>query len=176
MDTDNIESEIIPINFTPYTYNDKNHVTFVRELIADKKLTVLTAYCKRHALYACVIPILTDHNDFIIKIGYSYNITKTLNTISKKYKSNVYLIKIMFIKNKQQGIIFQNILKTQFTSLIEKLSVNNEVDLYKLHPALLNIFDTNASEYNNLTPEEIIVCQNLKIQSTIFDQTISKLF
>ncbi|BCS83793.1 hypothetical protein QLL95_gp0330 [Cotonvirus japonicus] len=168
--------------FTPYSYDNIYDLTQIRHLIAAGSFIPLTRYVKKHVLYGFIIPLITKHNKIIIKFGYTQDIFKRIKTLQSEYKSCVYLIRLKLIEGEHEEKIFHDSLKEQFSELIEEYSSGNKhkVELYQYNPILIDNFDAYLSDRKNvlpvktddLTPEEIMISQNLRIQESIFQHTI----
>lgn len=102
------DKNIGDITYPIYTYNNIAHTQFVRHLKNLSANIPLAKFTNKHVLYAFVIPIKTNHNDIILKFGYSKDIFQRIKDLKSEYGSKVYLINIKIIsgqKTKKDFII-----------------------------------------------------------------------
>jgi prophage antirepressor-like protein len=108
-----------------YYYNNPRHSQFIRHLIKLGSNTSLSKFINKHVLYALIIPLKTDNDCVILKIGYTESINDRLETLQAEYKSNVYFIKAKIISGQKDEEKFHKIIKTKYNSLIEHYEINN---------------------------------------------------
>jgi len=157
----NINKPVYPI----YSMDNEHHVKFINDLISIGSKIALSNYVNCHTLYACFIPLKTDHRYFIIKFGYTYHLAKRMTTLESEYGSKIYLVRAKVATSMQDEENFHDILKLQYSELIQKHKINNKnkVELYKFTPQLLFEFE------NYLCPKKIDdhfnICLDMEMES-----------
>ena len=71
-------------------------------------------------VYMFVVPIKTDHNYIMIKIGYTEKFQDKLNTLEAHYGTRFYFIKAKEVKGKNNEEEFHDSLKKKYPDLHEK--------------------------------------------------------
>ncbi|QGR54397.1 hypothetical protein [Moumouvirus maliensis] len=176
----NIMNKMIKENFVPYSYNNPDNLSFVRQLVVMGSYIELSKYVKKHVLYGFIIPLHNENNHIIIKFGYTEDIIDRIRTLKKEYKSDVYLVRIVTIKGESEEQVFHNLLKSRYENLIEKYSIEekDKVELYKFNPILLNIFDAykinnkDLKESEKITPDEQFIINSVKTQESLFSNLV----
>lgn len=138
-DQEHVNLLIDPKIFYICGYNNKMDITYVNSLIKMGQQIPLAKYLNKHVLYAFIIPLKTDHCYFIIKFGYTENITDRIETLNTEYKSGVYLIGLRLIRGKSDEQTFHDFIKLKYSYLIEAYEIGNKkkVELYKLSPFMM---------------------------------------
>ena len=154
---------IAPDTYPIYNYNDPLDAQFIRHLITIGANTALSKFHNKHILYAFIIPLKTDHQDIIIKFGYSESLIKRDGTLKKEYKSNMYFITAKIINGQRDERTFHDHLKNKFPTLIESHIIDGKekTELYKFSPILLREFDEYLHQDD--TNPELIQCINLEM-------------
>uniref|UniRef100_A0A6G6AA66 Uncharacterized protein n=1 Tax=Borely moumouvirus TaxID=2712067 RepID=A0A6G6AA66_9VIRU len=176
----NIMNKMIKENFVPYSYNNPDNLSFIRQLVVMGSYIELSKYVKKHVLYGFIIPLHNENNHIIIKFGYTEDIIDRIRTLKKEYKSDVYLVRIVTIKGESEEQVFHNLLKSRYENLIEKYSIEekDKVELYKFNPILLNIFDAykinnkDLKESEKITPDEQFIINSVKTQESLFSNLV----
>uniref|UniRef100_A0A6C0LRW4 Uncharacterized protein n=1 Tax=viral metagenome TaxID=1070528 RepID=A0A6C0LRW4_9ZZZZ len=156
---------------------------YLEMLIIEVSRIPISRYFKKHTLYGFVIPLKTDHNDIIIKFGYSEDIIKRIITLRNEYKTDIFLIKLKQITGQNDEETFHNALKTKYSHLVEKQCIDDKekIELYKLSDILINCFDQYMNneipieESKNLTSEEKQIIESIKYQEKIFMSKFNKI-
>ncbi|XWV26653.1 hypothetical protein QJ857_gp0407 [Tupanvirus soda lake] len=176
MNTENYEKLKQTLNYYVCSYDSPNDVMYAQHLISKGSKFPISKYLNKHVLYAFIIPTKTQHNDIIIKFGYSEDITDRFHSLKTEYKSNVFFLGARLITGKKDENIFHNALKTKYADLIEKYSIKdkNKIELYKLSPVLMEEFNNYSDleepedEPTKLEKEELEIMEILKNQEELF--------
>lgn len=132
-----------------YSYENPSHSKYIFKLIKQGSVFPISDFYNQHVLYSVIIDINnTKHNYIIIKFGYSNDLKKRLKSLSNEYKAEIYFIKAKTISSESDEKNFHKILKTNYSSLVEKLHIKNtnKTELYKFHSVLLEEFDKFMNE------------------------------
>lgn len=135
-----------------YNYMSHNDLSLLEMLIKEGANISLSKYIGKHVLYMFVIPIKTEHNDIIIKIGYTEDIIDRIRTLKVEYKTTVFLIRIKIITGKKDESKFHKSMVKLYPQLVEKYKIKNKnkVELYKMSDKILK-------EYDNYMTDETII-------------------
>ena len=122
------------------------------------------------------MPLKTDHNDIVVKIGYTEDITERFHTLESEYKCKPFFIKAKIISGKKDETAFHSFLKSKYEALMDSLYISKKkkTELYKLSPVLMYEYDrylSNEKCDNPSEPHEITSSQ-LKILSYIKEQEL----
>jgi hypothetical protein len=131
-----------------YKYTSIEDIEYAKMLVANGSLKPISKYLKKHVLYAFIITITADHEDIIIKFGYTQNIANRYTTLKSEYTSGIYLVGLKQINGEDDEQQFHKLLKEKYSQLIEPHTINGKkkVELYKLNPVLMK----ELEEYNPL--------------------------
>ena len=159
-------NQIYPI----YTYTNQTHLKFVNSLIKLAYYIAFSRFIEKNVMYACVIPLKTNHRDIIIKFGCTTDIFSISKSLISEYGSEIYFIDMKLIKSKSHEIKFHKLIRGKYPELIESININgkNKTKLYKLSPVLLKEFDSYKPN------DKVIDLIDAKISNLIeieYDQT-----
>src|ERR1700733_879160 len=183
----NMKKDVPSVLTTNYhhicSYLNLIDLEYLEMLIIEVSRIPISRYFKKHTLYGFVIPLKTDHNDIIIKFGYSEDIIKRIITLRNEYKTDIFLIKLKQITGQNDEETFHNALKTKYSHLVEKQCIDDKekIELYKLSDILINCFDQYMNneipieESKNLTSEEKQIIESIKYQEKIFMSKFNKI-
>src|SRR3984885_1086047 len=183
----NMKEDVSSVLTTNYhhicSYLNPIDLEYLEMLIIEGSKIPISRYIKKHTLYGFVIPLKTEHNDIIIKFGYSEDIIKRIITLRNEYKSDIFLIKLKQITGQNDEETFHSALKTKYPHLIEKQIIDEKekTELYKLSDIMINCFDQYmnneipADEPKNLTSEEKQIIESVKYQEKKFIHKFNKI-
>src|ERR1700733_12829443 len=183
----NMKEDVSSVLTTNYhhicSYLNPIDLEYLEMLIIEGSKIPISRYIKKHTLYGFVIPLKTEHNDIIIKFGYSEDIIKRIITLRNEYKSDIFLIKLKQITGQNGEETFHSALKTKYPHLVEKQLIDEKekTELYKLSDIMINCFDQYmnneipADEPKNLTSEEKQIIESVKYQEKKFMNKFNKI-
>ena len=183
----NMKEDVSSVLTTNYhhicSYLNPIDLEYLEMLIIEGSKIPISRYIKKHTLYGFVIPLKTEHNDIIIKFGYSEDIIKRIITLRNEYKSDIFLIKLKQITGQNDEETFHSALKTKYPHLVEKQLIDEKekTELYKLSDIMINCFDQYmnneipADEPKNLTSEEKQIIESVKYQEKKFMNKFNKI-
>ena len=150
-------------DYIVYSYDNPRHAQFIRHLTKLGSQLSLSKFANKHVLYAFIIPLKLDHNDIIIKFGYTEDIFDRIKTLQSDYKCKPYLIKAKIITGQSDEKKFHNILKTKYSGLKEiyRVDKKDKIELYKFSPILMKEYNDYMN--NNSENDEITNYVNLEI-------------
>lgn len=124
---------------THLCYENKLDVAYVKSLIRIAKFLPLLKYNQKYVLYAFVIPLNTNHDNVLVKFGYTKNIIHQFNKLKNEYKSGIYLIGLNIINDISSGRNFYELLESKYNELNQTYIINNKnmKGLYKLSPSMI---------------------------------------
>lgn len=167
-----IIENINELSYPIYYYNNPIHVQFIRHLIKLGANTALAKFTNKHILYAFIIPTKTNHNQVIIKFGYTEDIFKRIKTLQSEYKSNVYFINAKIISDRSDENKFHDMIKKKYESFVETYSIDNKkkIKLYKFSPILLKEFNDYLGQNNSNDMISEYINLILSLDNNIFGQ------
>jgi len=107
-------------------------------------------YRSNPVLYMFILPFKTNDNSVIVKIGYTSNIIDKLESLRNEFRcSQIFLIGIKLVRDKNDHTLFNKILKNKFKHQREQVMIDgiSKNGTYWLSGSLMNEFD--AIEYVN---------------------------
>ena len=148
-----INSTIIETSYPLYFKNNERHAKLINKLIELGKKISMTKYKDKHIMYAYIVELLDkEHNYYIIKFGYTYNLAKRKTKLETEYKAKFYLLRAKIITSENDEENFHAILKATYGELVEEYTINGKkkTELYKFSPQLLeeykNYLDDNHQD------------------------------
>jgi hypothetical protein len=141
-----------------YMYTSVEDVEYARILVANGSLKPISKYLKKHVLYAFILTLSMEHEDMIVKFGYTQNIANRYATLKSEYNSGIYLVGVKQISGEDDEQVFHKLLKEKYNQLIEPHIINKKkkVELYKLNPVLMKEFEEyNPIEEQLVEPKKI---------------------
>ena len=133
-----------------YSKNNERHVKFMNKLIDLGKKISLINYAGKHVLYAYIVDLDIAHGYYIIKFGYTYNLSKRKKDLMKEYKANFYLLRAKIITSEDDEEKFHTFLKMAYSELVEDFSINGKkkTELYKFTPKILEEYKNYLNDDN----------------------------
>lgn len=132
-----------------YRYDILDHQLKIHELIHRGTLINLTDYIDYPVMYMFIVPLkIKEHEDVIVKIGYSSDICERIKTLKSEYKSDIHLIGLRLIKSEKIEKHFHKLLHEVYPENIEDkvLGEKNKIELYKLSEKIIKEFDSIPEE------------------------------
>ncbi len=159
-------------SFRPYSYKNIEDRAYVQSLITCGANFSIAKYINCHILYAFIIPIKTEHDDIIIKFGYSEDLVERITSLQSEFKCKIFFIKAKIISGKKNERQFHDMLKAKYSDLIQDYSIKgkDKTELYKLHPVLMNEFDNYLNDNEPDDLEEDLDDEQTKLVSYIKKQ------
>lgn len=158
-------------NHPVYYYENQHHAQFIAHLIRLGANIAFAQFINCPVLYAAIIPIKTNHGQIIIKFGFTDDITDRMITLPKEYQCKVYFIGIKKVSKQKDEIIFHDMLKEKYSSLIEAYEYKNKnkVELYKFSPILMKQFNIYHKTTDELNPINDYIEIELNFQDNPFN-------
>jgi len=158
------------------SYNSDLDMIYVTSLIINATTIPISYYMKKHVLYAVIIPLKTNHNNVIIKFGYTEDIIERMITLQQEYKSEIFFINAKIITGEKDEKHFHKMLKNAYPHLIENQTIDNKdkTELYKLSRKLIEEFDSYPNQdipkekHIKLTHGEKQIIDYIKTQEIYF--------
>lgn len=82
--------KIIKKSFRPYSYKSIGDFAYAQSLITCGANFSIAKYINHNILYAFIIPIKTEHDDIIIKFGYSEDLVERINSLQSEFKCKIF--------------------------------------------------------------------------------------
>jgi len=135
-------------------------------------------YINLPVMYMFIMPFERDHNYVIVKIGYSADITRRINSLQSEFGSMFYLIGLKKITSEKTEKEFHELLKGYYPDNIEEMEIKSKdkIELYKLSDEILSEFENireviNINDYEP-TIEDYEITGNIKNQILLFEQKL----
>ena len=139
------------------TYDSFEDVNYVQHLLHIGANTPLSKYINKNVLYAFILTLKLNHDNIIIKFGFTDDIINRFKTLTQEYGCEIFFIGAKLINVPKDERKFHDILKQKYPYCIQPYSINgkDKNELYKLTSCLITEFDN----YNLIEEEE---CDKIK--------------
>jgi prophage antirepressor-like protein len=126
-----------------YTYTKEEDKEYAKTLVGNGSIQPISKYMNNHVLYGFILALTRDHEDIIVKFGYTENIAKRYETLKTEYGCEIYMIGIKKIRGESDEQQYHKMLKEKYSHLIEHCTIGKKekIELYKLNPVLMREFD-----------------------------------
>lgn len=148
---------------TPYesklcTYDSFEDVNYVQHLLHIGANTPLSKYINKNVLYAFILTLKLNHDNIIIKFGFTDDIITRFKTLTQEYGCEIFFVGAKLINVPKDERKFHDIIKQKYPYCIQPYSINgkDKNELYKLTSCLITEFDN----YNLIEEEE--ECDKIK--------------
>lgn len=165
------------------SYGDSCDMNHLYIFVNQMSYQPIIPYVHRSVLYAFVVPLQRDHNNVIVKFGWSHDIFDRINKLQTEFGSNFYLIGIKCVKNETVEKQFHSTLRHRFPDNIEPVKIKNKdkTELYKLNLMMMTEFGEVEEDHVptildiHLTHEQkslvdFVRNQNIAFQNAIMSQ------
>ncbi len=140
------------------SYDSLEDINYVQHLLHKGANTPLGKYINKNILYAFILTLNLNHNNIIIKFGFTDDIIERFKSLTQEYGCEIFFVGAKLINTPKDERKFHDMLKKKFPYCIEQFSINgkDKNELYKLTSCLIIEFDN----YNVI--EEKIVDNEIK--------------
>lgn len=136
--------------YVPYTYTSEEDLMHIEYLFEYSQMLCYDRFDGRKVLYAVLIPLITKHNNIIIKFGYTDNLPRRMYELTTEYKCQVYFLDARIIYERFYEHIFHKMLRDKYSYLIEEYNIEgtDKIELYKYNPILMHEYELFTTEQN----------------------------
>lgn len=130
------------VKFAPFSYESKEHLARIYSTLTNLSLRPFAKYLNTSVLYIFIVPLKRDHNNIVVKIGWTCDILKRWKQLASEYHSNFYLLDIKKIEKESVETEFHEALKKRYPDAIELMTIKKQekTELYKFNDQILQEF------------------------------------
>ena len=130
------------------SYSNENDMTYVKNLISTRANTPVWNHMDKNVIYAFIVPLKMVHTYVIACFGYTEDLFFIMKYLKKELKCDTFFIKAKNVYGRNDWIIFKNIIKDKYPTLIQNHNSDSKLygsRLYRLSRELINEFDSYSS-------------------------------
>jgi len=158
------------------SYDNPYDMSQLYLLINQMSYQPIGSFVNRSVLYAFIVTIKRDHNNVIVKFGWSLDILERITKLQSDFGSNFYLIGIKCVKNEPVEKNFHKVLQHKFPDSIEPIKIKgkNKKELYKFNLLMMTEFDAVESYSTQniqdiyLTDGQKLLVESIRYQHIVF--------
>jgi len=158
------------------SYDNPYDMSQLYLLINQMSYQPIGSYVDRSVLYAFIVTIKRDHNNVIVKFGWTLDILERITKLQYEFGSNFYLIGIKPVKNEPVEKRLHAVLKHKFPDSIEPIKIKgkDKTELYKFNLLMMTEFDAVETDSTQniqdviLTDDQKLLIDSIRSQHIVF--------
>jgi len=160
----------------PLSYDNAADMMQLYILINQLSYAPIGSYINQSVLYAFIVTLKREHNDVIVKFGWTLDLLERIKDLKDEYGSNFYLIGLRRIKNELVERKYHKVIQFKFPDNIEavKIKGKDKIEIYKFNLLMMSEFNVVEEDRMQniqdviLTDGQKLLIESIRNQHIVF--------